>query len=251
MQALLSKNNQSKPPLRFERALPKRLHDHIVDDLGMRIVRGDYLPDEALPTEDLLVEALGVSRTVVREAIKVLAKKNLLEVRTRTGTKVCAADKWNQLDPDILRWRFSGEFDEKLVRDLIDLRQIIEPAAAELAATRATKKQLIKLQATWALMSADSAVEEHIKADLAFHVGILEATNNDLLQGLRDSLVGALNFAIHFSTRSKKDGISSLELHEAVLQAIVSRDPAGARKSMAAIVSRWADDSLKIIKSRK
>jgi DNA-binding FadR family transcriptional regulator len=69
-------------------SLPKRLHEHVVDELGARIVRGDYKPDEALPVEDALVTQLGVSRTVVREAVKVLAQKNLIQVRTRTGTRV-------------------------------------------------------------------------------------------------------------------------------------------------------------------
>jgi DNA-binding FadR family transcriptional regulator len=230
--------------------LPKRLHEHVVDALGARIVRGDFKPDQALPVEDALVTQLGVSRTVVREAIKVLAQKNLIEVRTRTGTRVCPPAKWNQLDPDILRWRFAGEFDSKLVEDLIDLRRIIEPAAAELAAARATPAMIEKIRAAFGEMSGQTQVDAHIAADLRFHLGILEAAGNELLLGLRHSIEGALTFAIGLSTHSKEDGRSSLALHGDVLRAIEQRKPALARSAMNKLVDRWADDSLRIVKSQ-
>jgi DNA-binding FadR family transcriptional regulator len=231
-------------------SLPKRLHEHVVDDLGMRIVRGEFAAGDTLPVEDALVTQLGVSRTVVREAVKVLAQKNLLQVRTRTGTRVCPASDWNQLDPDILRWRFTGAFDPKLVEDLVDLRRIIEPAAAELAASRATPAMLQALQDTFNEMSDDSQLDAHIAADIRFHLGILEAAGNDLLRGLRHSIEGALTFAIGLSTHSKSDGLSSLALHGDVLRAIVARQPAVARAAMNLLVDRWADDSLKIISAQ-
>lgn len=230
-------------------SLPKRLHEHVVDELGARIVRGDYKPDEALPVEDALVTQLGVSRTVVREAVKVLAQKNLIQVRTRTGTRVRPQARWNQLDPDILRWRFAGGFDAKLISDLIDLRRIIEPAAAELAALRATPAMLRALQATLAEMGEESQVDAHIAADLRFHLDILDAAGNDLLSGLRHSLEGALTFAIGFSTHSKDDGLGSMALHREVLDGIVARDPARARMGMNQLVDSWAEDSLRILQA--
>ena len=236
-------------PLRAK-PLPKRLHDHVVDELGARIVRGEFAPDAALPVEDALVAELGVSRTVVREAIKVLAQKNLIQVRTRTGTRVLPFAQWNQLDPDILRWRFAGAFDAKLIEDVIDLRRIIEPAAAELAAARATPVQIEVLRTVFSEMSDPSQVAAHIAADLRFHLGILEAAGNHLLLGLRHSIEGALTFAIGFSTRSKDDGLSSLALHGTVLRAIAEHKPARARTAMNSLVDRWAEDSLRIVKSQ-
>jgi DNA-binding FadR family transcriptional regulator len=227
-------------------SLPKRLHEHVVDDLGARIVRGDFAPGETLPVEDALVAQLGVSRTVVREAVKVLAQKNLLQVRTRIGTRVCAPSQWNQLDPDILRWRFAGGFDAKLIQDLVDLRRMIEPTAAELAATRATPAQILSIQRSLDEMADESQVEAHISADLRFHLGILEAAGNDLLLGLRHSIEGALTIAIGYSTHSKEDGRTSLSLHGNVLQAITGRQPAAARAAMNVLVDRWAEDSLRI-----
>ena len=230
--------------------LPKRLHEHVVDELGARIVRGEFKTDEALPIEDALVAQLGVSRTVVREAVKVLAQKNLIQVRTRTGTRVCAPARWNQLDPDILRWRFAGAFDPKLIEDLVDLRRIIEPAAAELAALRATAPQIESLNATLAEMGDDSKVDAHIAADLRFHLGILEAAGNELLLGLRHSIEGALQIAIGFSTHTKADGLASLALHGNVLRAITQRKPALARAAMNKLVDSWAQDSLRLIKAQ-
>jgi DNA-binding FadR family transcriptional regulator len=231
--------------------LPKRLHEHVVDELGARIVRGHYQADDALPVEDALVAQLGVSRTVVREAIKVLAQKNLIQVRTRTGTRVLPAARWNQLDPDILRWRFAGGFDVKLIRDLIDLRRIIEPAAAELAAQRATLVHVMALKGAFAAMGDESQVQDHIAADLRFHLGILAAAGNELLLGLRHSVEGALSVAIGFSTHSKQDGLSSLALHGEVLQAIEARDGNRARQAMHQLVERWVQDSEHIIELQR
>lgn len=231
--------------------LPKRLHEHVVDLLGQRIVRGDYATDEALPIEDALVAELGVSRTVVREAIKVLAQKNLLQVRTRTGTRVCPPGVWNQLDPDILRWRFAGEFDPKLLADVVDLRRIIEPAAAELAALRATPALLERLKSAFATMSDETAVDAHIAADVHFHLGILEAAGNELLLGLRHSIEGALKFAITFSTHTKDDGRSSLDMHGDVLRAIERQQPARARAAMLVLVDSWAEDCQRVLRTGK
>jgi DNA-binding FadR family transcriptional regulator len=226
-------------------SLPKRLHEHVVDELGARIVHGEIRPGEALPVEDALVAQLGVSRTVVREAVKVLAQKNLVQVRTRTGTRVLEPAHWNQLDPEILRWRFAAGLDAKLIADLIDLRRVIEPAAAELAALRATPAMVATLQSALDVMYGEGAVDAHIAADIRFHLGILEATGNELLQGLRHSIEGALGFAIGLHTHSKDDAQDSLALHGEVLRAIAAREPAAARAAMNVLVDRWAEDSMR------
>jgi DNA-binding FadR family transcriptional regulator len=237
-------------PLSTKPGLPKNLHAHVVDELGARIVRGDYATDAALPIEELLASELGVSRTVVREAVKVLAQKRLIHVRPRTGTRVCAPELWNQLDPDILRWRFAGEFDPKLVADVVDLRRIIEPAGAELAATRATPQQLETIAQALQEMTQETKVEAHIAADLRFHLGILDATNNELLRGFRHSLAGALGFAIRFTTLTKDHGRSTLSIHAQVYEAIKRKQPKVARAAMEQIVFDWADESLAAVAER-
>jgi DNA-binding FadR family transcriptional regulator len=234
-----------------QRKLPLSLHEHVVDELGGGIVRGEFKADEVLPVEDSLAEAFGVSRTVVREAIKVLVHKRLLEVRTRTGTRVLPSAAWNHLDPDILRWRFAGELDAKFLSDVTELRRLVEPAAAELAASRASPAAVRAIEAALHEMMTTTAVDTHIAADLRFHSCILEAAGNELLLGLRHGMEGAWNSAIRLSTQSKADGASSLALHQAVSDAIVAGKPTAARAAMNRLIDRWAVDSLRIITRSK
>jgi DNA-binding FadR family transcriptional regulator len=131
----------------------------------------------------------------------------------------------------------------------VDLRRIIEPAAAELAAQRATPALLGQLKAAFSTMSDETAVEAHIAADVRFHLGILEAAGNELLMGLRHSIEGALQFAITFSTHTKDDGRNSLTLHGNVLRAIERQQPAQARTAMLALVDSWADDCQRILRA--
>jgi DNA-binding FadR family transcriptional regulator len=231
------------------RVLPSRLHEHVVDELGGRIVRGELKADETLPTEDGIAAAFGVSRTVVREAIKVLVHKRLLEVRTRTGTRVLRSEAWNHLDPDILQWRFASALDVKFVSDVIELRRIIEPAAAELAAARATRSAVRAIAAALHEMATTTDVNTHHAADLRFHLSILEAAGNDLLLGFRHGIEGALSFAIRLLTRSSEEVESTHALHKAVADAITARKPAMARAAMDRLVDRWAVDSLRMISS--
>lgn len=229
------------------RRLPLTLHEHVVDELGGRIVRGELKPDEMLPVEDELARTLGVSRTVVREAIKVLVHKQLIEVRTRTGTRVLPSESWNHLDPDILRWRFASALDAKFVSDVIELRRVVEPAAAELAAMRATPEAVRAIEAALHDMATAPDLNAHHAADLRFHLSILEAAGNHLILGLRHGIEGALSFAIRLLTRSEEEGASSHALHEAVADAITGKNPAAARAAMDRLVDRWAIDSMRMI----
>jgi DNA-binding FadR family transcriptional regulator len=232
-------------------APPKRLHEFVVEEIGSRIVRGTLRAGEALPVEVALAAELGVSRTVVREAIKVLAHKQLLTVRPRTGTRVSPAVDWNQLDPDVLRWRFAGVPDAKFVADVIDLRRIIEPAAAELAAARATPAAIRAIRASLQEMATTTDVRAHMAADLRFHLGILEATGNALVLGLRHGIEGALNFAIHLTAQTKEDAENTQALHKAVYDAIAARDPEAARAAMDRLVDRWSVKSRRIVGAKR
>jgi GntR family transcriptional regulator, galactonate operon transcriptional repressor len=228
--------------------LPLSLHQHVVDELGGRIVRGEFGPDAVLPVEDSLAGQFGVSRTVVREAIKVLVHKGLLEVRTRTGTRALPSAAWNNLDPDILRWRFASGLDARFLSDVTELRQMVEPAAAELAAARATPAALRAIEDALHEMMTAVEVDTHIASDLHFHSCILEAAGNELLLGLRHGMEGTWNSAIRLlSTQSKKDRVRALALHKAVADAIVAGKPEAARAAMHDLVDRWATDSLRLV----
>src|SRR6187551_3409488 len=123
------------------RTYPRRgLHGAVVHEIGVRIVNGDLQPGETLPDNGFLIDA-DVSRTVVRETIKVLAAKGLVESRPKVGTRVRPRRDWNLLDPDVLAWQVEAGADPGFLDQALELRRMIEPAAARLAAERADESQ--------------------------------------------------------------------------------------------------------------
>ena len=141
---------------------------------------GDIRPGEGLPnTQDLSAE-LGVSRSSLREAIKVLGAKGMLEVRPRTGTRVLPRSSWNLMDPELLGW-CGPSLDPDLVRSLLECRELIEPGAAAMAAQRATNTQLAIIEAALERMAQAASLDERVEADLDFHVAVLRASGNPFL----------------------------------------------------------------------
>ena len=224
----------------------EKLHDRIVHALGCEITRGQYAPDQVIPIENALAERFGVSRVVVREAIKILAAKGLLEVRTRTGTRVTPRQEWNLLDPQVIAWRSAplartGEPDRKLIVDLIELRRIVEPAAARLAALRAKPDDIAALRAAFARVAA--AVDgdgDYTVADLAFHNAVLLAGRNQFVIQLRTALAETLKTSIALTSRDPGRKRQLLPLHEDMLRGIEERDPeaaAGASERLIALAA--------------
>ena len=162
----------------------RNLHGQVVQELGRRVVGGVYPAGALLPNEDQLCAELAVSRTALREAIKVLAAKGLLEPRPRIGTRVRATEQWNLLDPDILAWRCATGADAEFLQHLTELREIIEPSAAALAAASHRAEQLADIAAALQAMRDATQISEWVQADLAFHTAVLKATNNPLLMPL-------------------------------------------------------------------
>src|SRR5712691_2438408 len=133
---------------------PRRgLHGEIVHRIGVQIVRGELKPGDVLPADELSAE-LGLSRTVLREAVKVLAAKGLVEARPKTGTRVRPRAAWNLLDPDVLAWRSEASPDGDFFRNIVELRRIVEPEAARLAAERATAAEVAGIKAVFCEMEA-------------------------------------------------------------------------------------------------
>ena len=157
-------------------------------------MRGRWRPGDALPPEAELALQLEVSRTVVREAIKVLASKGLVEPRPKTGTRALARNHWNLTDPDVLRWQVSGGVDVALCRELLEVRGILEPRAAALAAARRTEADANRLLAL--LDEMGDVVDDparYIASDLRFHSSILEISQNVLLSQLAATIRAALD----------------------------------------------------------
>jgi DNA-binding FadR family transcriptional regulator len=208
------------------------LHGQVVHKLGERIAGGHYAPGKVLPNEEELCIELGVSRTALREAIKVLAAKGLLESRPRIGTKVREQKWWSQLDPDVLTWRCSKTPDAAFLEELTEMREIIEPAAAQLAARHRSAAQMAEMDKALLAMTNAQTLEDWVSADLAFHRAILDASGNMLLRPLATLIGSALESLLGLSARKAEDFRIGLPQHARVRDAIYGKDTLAASNAM-------------------
>jgi DNA-binding FadR family transcriptional regulator len=216
-----------------------------VHDIGVRILRGDLRPGDVLPAEEELGGELGVSRTVLREAIKVLAAKRLVESRPKTGTRVLPRGEWNLIDPDVLAWRLEADPDEQFFADVNELRRIIEPQAAALAAVRATDAQIDELQQSFDAMQAaldGGDAHDYLIPDLRFHAILLESCHNELLEQMASMLRGLFR-ALFLRTSETSTRVQALPIHGAILAAVRERDGASAELAMRDLI----DDSAAVL----
>ncbi|TPG14208.1 FadR family transcriptional regulator [Sphingomonas koreensis] len=210
-------------------AAPKdrNLTARIVDDLGQAIVTQYYSTQRPFPVEADLCRQYEVSRPVLREAVKMLTAKGLLLARKRAGTVVQPEENWNLLDPDVLRWMLQREFSIDLLIDFTEIRMSIEPRAATLAAYCATGPQRQKIMtAIKRMYAADGSAGDALDADIAFHVAVLEASNNRLMRQFTDLTETTLRFSIRRTNEYKGVPRASADDHKAVADAIVGGDAA-------------------------
>ena len=214
-----------------------RLHGSIARDLGVLIVSGRYRPGHILDGEVEASEQRKVSRTAYREALRILAAKGLVNSRPRVGTRVSALDQWHLLDPDVLSWAFSGEPEPEVLHGLFELRTIVEPAAAALAAARRDQKHLDSMRRALDSMSLHSLnVEEGRVADKEFHAALLRATANPYIVSLTNGVTAAVNALTEFKQRIaplKRDPVPD---HLRVYDAIAAKDAEGARAAMTELI---------------
>ena len=202
---------------------------------------GEIPPGELLPA----VVGLPASRTVLREVIKVLAAKGLVESRPKTGTRVSARQRWNLLDPDVLAWQQDGASPVAFLSKLTEVRLIIEPAAAELAARRATEKEIEAIEGALGVMEAalrgdGEDYEAFDRADILFHQGIVQACGNDLLQQMGRVVYSALLLSFHATSRLPGRAKASLPEHRAIVNAIRGRQARRAGLAMRRLVRSTA-----------
>lgn len=230
----------------------KNVHGNTVDHLGEAIIAGRYLPGASIPPEPMLCEQLGVSRTVVREAVKSLIAKGLVTSGPKVGTKVLAPEHWNWFDPDVILWQSKAGLTAEFLRDLQDLRRVVEPAAVRLAAERATPEDIAEIESAFAGMRR--AVEEggdYVTHDLRFHQGLLRASRNRMLVQMSKALGALLRTSFEIST-SRKDGPrNSLPLHRAVLDAVIAHNPGRAEKAIQVLIDGAREDIELVLASRK
>ncbi|WP_405529686.1 FadR family transcriptional regulator [Streptomyces canus] len=220
---------------------PKGLHGQAVEELGRRIIRGDYPPGSVVDPTGFETE-LGVSKTVVREAMRVLASKGLLESKQKRGTTIRPRADWNLLDSDLLRWQGSSAPTDGFLEDLAEVRAIVEPAGARLAATRRTSSDLDAMrQALDAMAAAGADADAMVEADLAFHRALLESAHNELLSRMEVVIEAGLRIrdrivhgAQHFS--------DSIPVHQELLDAVEAGDPDAAVAAVESLLAQASDD---------
>ncbi len=230
----------------------KNVHGNTVDLLGEGIVSGRYPVGAAIPPEPQLCEALGVSRTVVREAVKSLVAKGLLITGPKLGTRVLPEEQWNWFDPDVVAWQSKLGFTREFLRDLQELRRVVEPAAVRMAAERATAADIADIEAAFAGMKA--AIEhggDYVTHDLRFHQGLLRACHNRMVIQMSKALGALLRTSFEIST-SRPDGPAlSLPLHRAVLDAVIHRTPAKAERAILVLIDGANEDIETVLNSRR
>lgn len=207
-----------------------RVHQQVVETIARAILRGDYT--DYLPAEPQLCESLQISRSALREAVRVLAGKGLVSSRPHIGTMIRPRDEWNMLDAELLAWSIEERPDPKVVISLIEARQVIEPAAARLASQRATAADLAAIERAFLGMSAARDADDfkaYNAADEDFHTAILAASHNFVFRQLSTTIGAALAYSFSITLRELGH---ALPVHGEVLEHIRMRDAEGAAATM-------------------
>lgn len=221
------------------------MHGRVVEWLGLRIVSGEFAAGSQLPNEADLAASLAVSRGGVREAIKALAAKGLVEPRPRVGTRVLSRSEWNLMDRDVIDWH-GHTADLAFLNDLMELRLMVEPGAARLAAERANEQQITQLEAAYAGMAAHAELlpadeDAFVEADLAFHLTVLRASGNQLVEQLGRLLEAGLHHALEATSHLPGGVMTTLPLHRTVLAGIRAARPLAAERATRRLLDTTVD----------
>src|SRR6516164_5465640 len=224
--------------VRQKRKRKPRVLREIIASLARRVLSGEIPPREYLPKESVLCDQYGVSRTVIREATKVLESKGLLRSRSRVGTQVLDVKQWNMLDPDLLAWSGPAFRDPGFTNSLMEARRIIEPAAAELAAERAGPRDLAAMDDACQRMRASlpNDVEACSEADMDFHTALLVSSHNHVLIQLASVIRASLRALFEITTHLGSAHEQALHLHESVVEAVRLRRIDAARAAILKIL---------------
>ena len=236
---------KSPPDADARRAL--RVHGRIARDMGIDIVTGRYKPGDLLTGEVAASDELHVSRTAYCEAVRILAAKGLVESRPKIGTRVSRMADWHLLDPDVLEWMFQQEPDPALLAALFELRRIVEPEAAALAARRRSDAQLDTMRDALRRMEELSLESEAgRRADQAFHAAMLDAAGNAFLASLTSGVGAAVAWTTVFKQRKGPLRRDPMPDHLRVLDAIAAEDGVAAHRAMAELIDNAFRDTAQL-----
>lgn len=219
--------------LKGDSGLTHSLATQVARELGRQIVAGSYIIGALIEDEGALATRYQVSRSVIRDAVKILVGKGLLEARRGIGTRVRQRCHWGLLDDDILAWHQSAPPNKAFLKQLLDFRFVIEPKAARWSAERGTKEGLALIAEAQNRMEEEkTSVEDFVIADAMFHRSILRASNNEFLQGMEGAVYIALLTSIRLTNADPRENETSIPFHRSVTEAILQRDGIGAEKRM-------------------
>ncbi|WP_323748386.1 MULTISPECIES: FadR/GntR family transcriptional regulator [unclassified Phyllobacterium] len=222
-------------------------------DLGLKIVSGAYPENSILPGDTELLQRFGVSRTVLREALKTLAAKGLIQPKAKIGTRVLHRSQWNLFDPDILVWHFEAGASAEFLASIVEMRLALEPEAAGLAAIRRTDAQLATLFG-WVekMREARESAADFVHSDLQFHIAIAEASGNPFMRSISALIEVALvtTFTISSPIPNSESHVRSVERHAAIAKAIAAGDVEQAKEAMRVVINEGAERVLVAGKSK-
>jgi DNA-binding FadR family transcriptional regulator len=220
-----------------------RLHDYIVREIGQQIISSRLPPGKPIPPETTLCANLNISRTALREALIVLASKGLVEARQKIGTVVRPREEWNMLDADILTWRVESPEADHVIAELYELRKLIEPLAASLAASEATRRDIERLRTAYddMVVAGDDGAKV-LDPDVRFHRAVIAATGNSLFASVGIIIAAALEVNFKTIKDSPRGHAWALPLHKAVVDAIAAHDSKAARVAMQKLLGESEQD---------
>jgi len=228
------------------------LHGQVAHDIGRQIVSGTIAEGRFLPREAELSQSFGVSRQAVREGLKVLAAKGLVGSRRRAGTYVLPRSDWNLLDPDVLAWHTPSELDPAFIKDLIELRRVIEPAAVEMAAARADAAGIEGIASALRRMQEGAGdIAAFSTADAEFHMAIFAASGNALIERLSHILGPLLAISIQAQGRFGMELPASIAMHAEIHQAIVAHDVTRAKAALDGVLNQATDEAAQLMEERR
>jgi DNA-binding FadR family transcriptional regulator len=226
-------------------ALQRNVHSQVADRIGALIVRGEVAPGDPLPAELKICEMLNVSRTVVREAIRTLTGKGLVESRPKSGTRVRPREEWNQLDVDVMRWQLEHADTDSYLAKIFELRNAMEPTAAALAAKASTPADRADLRAAWEAMVAAQDNDAFVTADIAFHKRLYIASRNEFFWPIAQMFEVTLRESFRLAALGDHRP-RAFDEHRAVLEAIEAGDAERAREATWVLLGNASEDLVRI-----
>ncbi len=219
--------------LKQSNGLTHSLADQVARELGRQIVASRYDQGELIEDEGALAERFQVSRSVIRDAVKILVGKSLLEVRRGIGTRVRGRHAWGLLDDDVLAWHLSAPVRPDFLNQLMDIRVVIEPEAASWAAIGASDEAIAEILNSQENMEQEKgSLEDFVVADALFHRAILRASNNEILRAMEGVIFSALLTSIKLTNNTTSKNEASIPFHRSVTDAIVARQAEKAAEHM-------------------